>query len=377
MKGNYVEIGIDGFGGFEGANTIGSPVPAGMHFRSGTQHFGFMANPQMNSWAGSAYDGDFFTPGSPENGWGFEMDTAGGTSAMSYGNNCSYLQQIPGAITSWSYSAPQTICEWEGDDTTTSLHFKIYYDLDDANLFYITTISITNNSSSVVPDLYYYRNLDPDNNESISGDFTTQNTIVSQISMGGTNTSVNATQALPWISSFAFLAIDSNWVAGYGGFSNRDASDMYNGVGYTQTVGATNLADESIYLAYKVSNLAPGNTQSFKFASIFDTTSVTSAITALSLSTVSINNLPTDLPNVVSVYPNPFSDNTTIAIQPSVQFKNAEMIVYNVIGKEMIRVKDIQSHEFKFEKNKLSTGMYLYKLMNDGQEIATGKLIMK
>src|SRR4051812_8769863 len=73
IQGTYVEIGLDGSGGFEGCSILTSPPPAGMHYRSNTNLFGFVANPQMNGWASSAYDGDFFTPGSPENGWGFEI----------------------------------------------------------------------------------------------------------------------------------------------------------------------------------------------------------------------------------------------------------------------------------------------------------------
>lgn len=60
MKGNYVEIGIRGLGGFEGVDVTSSPVPAGMHLRSANNLFGFVANPQMNLWAGSSFDGDFF-----------------------------------------------------------------------------------------------------------------------------------------------------------------------------------------------------------------------------------------------------------------------------------------------------------------------------
>ena len=71
MNGTGVEIGINGAGGFEGVDTTVSPVPAGMHCRSNTVFFGFVANPQNNNWA--TFDGDFFTPGTPENGWGITI----------------------------------------------------------------------------------------------------------------------------------------------------------------------------------------------------------------------------------------------------------------------------------------------------------------
>jgi gliding motility-associated-like protein len=278
IKATSVEIGIAGAGGFEGCDVTVSPPPAGMHYRSGTNYFGFVANPQLNAWAGSAFDGDFFTPGSPENGWGFEI----GTSGISAGNNCSSLQQINGSITNWSHNFSCYSADWEGDYTSgTNLHFKINYFLQETDLYYTTTISITNNTASTIPDLYYYRNLDPDNNETISGDYTTQNTVVSQPGTGCNLAHVSATQTSPWNSYLGLAAIGSNWRSCYGGFANRDASDLWNGSGFTQTVGSTLFADEAIALAYKIQNLAPGATETIKFVVILDNASATNAINNL------------------------------------------------------------------------------------------------
>src|SRR6188768_1370359 len=76
-----LELGLDGQGGFEGCSITVSPPLPGMNYRSGNPLFGFVANPQVNLWA--TFDGDFFTPGTPENGWG--IDITGGVSAS---NNC-------------------------------------------------------------------------------------------------------------------------------------------------------------------------------------------------------------------------------------------------------------------------------------------------
>src|SRR5438309_2136011 len=78
IKGTNLEVGIVGIGGFEGVPTATSPPLPGMHPRSSTGFFGFVANPELDGWA--MFDGDFFTPGSPENGWGFEIGTSGGVS---------------------------------------------------------------------------------------------------------------------------------------------------------------------------------------------------------------------------------------------------------------------------------------------------------
>src|ERR1700746_1123646 len=185
IQGTSVEIGISGLGGFEGSNTTIAPAPAGYHGRSGgAALFGFVANPQLNNWLGSNYDGDFFTPGSPENGWGFQIGAATGSST-SKGNNSTGLQQINGAITGWNHTFNCYTADWEGDYTSaTDLHFHINYFLQQTDLYYTTTVSITNNTSATIPDMYYYRNVDPDNNETVGAGFTTQNTIVSQPGAG-------------------------------------------------------------------------------------------------------------------------------------------------------------------------------------------------
>ncbi|MCW3070375.1 MAG: hypothetical protein JWO44_265 [Bacteroidetes bacterium] len=443
IKGTGVEIGIDGNGGFEGCDITASPVPAGMHYRSNNPFFGFVSNPQNDGWTN--FDGDFFTPGSPENGWGYEIGTSGGPSGA---GNCASSNTFFGSIVNWSHVGTTYSADWEGYDTTgTNLAFRINYLLQETDLFYVTTVTVINNTAATIPSLYYYRNLDPDNNQSLSGDYTTQNTIVSQHVTGGTAVAeVNATQALPWFSSFTFVAADTNFVAGYGGFSNRDASDMYNGIGYTQTVSATNFADEAIYMAYLVQNLAPGDSATFKFCSVFDSSAVECAISALGVSLTTPGMVYVNSPafaltggtpaggtysgpgvtgnmfdpsatgagvfdviytytdsvagctgsaassihvdvaagvssqavtNAVSVYPNPFSTEATVAFSKDVKLSNAEFHVYDMIGKEVIRKTDIRSNTIRIEQGELTPGVYFYKFINDGKEIGSGKMLVK
>jgi hypothetical protein len=76
LIGNQVEVGIHN-NGHEGA-----PDLPGSNSRtnSSTDVFlGFVANPQNDGWVD--YDGDFFTPGAPENGFGLEIN------GVNYSNN--------------------------------------------------------------------------------------------------------------------------------------------------------------------------------------------------------------------------------------------------------------------------------------------------
>ncbi|MGD0711828.1 MAG: hypothetical protein ABR968_11700, partial [Bacteroidales bacterium] len=276
IKGTGVEIGIDGKGGFEGCDTTVSPVPPGMHCRTNTVFFGFVANPQNNAWA--TFDGDFFTPGTPENGWGITI----GANHTSAADNCDYLDQIPGSITSYQHIFNCYIVDWAG--SLNNIGVKIEYLLEETDLFYTTTVSITNNTAATIPDMYYYRNLDPDNNVTINGgDYSTLNTIVSQPGTGGCDIAhVSATQSVPWNSYVGFAAAGANWRASYGGFSNRSGYDMWTPTSaFTQTVGSSLLIDGAIQLSYRIQNLAPGATETFKFVVILDDASANQAINNL------------------------------------------------------------------------------------------------
>ncbi len=379
MKGNYIEIGINGVGGFEGVDTTLSPLLSGMHFRSGTTLFGFVANPQTDGWAN--FDGDFFTTGTPENGWGIQIGNVSG--AGGYSNNCNNPSNfgvpqidIPGSITSWYHSGASTTTVWDGNDSISGLHFKIKYTLGDTDLFYITTILLTNNSSTPINNIYFYRNLDPDNNVSINGNYSTNNTIISQYgNCSGCMARVSATQTLPWNSYFEFLAIDTGYVSGFGGFSNRNGYNMYSGgSGLVQTIGSTQNVDEAIYLAYKIDSLPISGNISFRFASIFTPNAVLAAIAALQ-SPIINSDKEIEKTIKVSIYPNPITDKAVISISDNIVLNNASIHFYDVLGTKIKSIV-IQSHEAILNKVDLSSGLYYYKLMNGGKQITAGKLIV-
>lgn len=287
IKGTSVEIGINGSGGFEGVDMSVSPPPIGMHPRTSTNFFGFVANPQLNSWA--TFDGDFFTPGSPENGWGVQFgNTSSGAGAS---NNCSNglgigtLLEIPGSITNYSQILDCISSDWEGNliNSSTNLHFKINYFLQQNDLFYTTTISITNNTSATIPLLYYYRNLDPDNNVEQTGDYSTTNTIENQPGSGSCDLAcVSATQSQPNNSYLALAGVGSDFRVSYGGFDNRSGVNIWNAAGnLTGTLNSSVTHDKAISLAYKIQNFLPGTTRTFKFVVILNASDKNKALSNL------------------------------------------------------------------------------------------------
>ncbi|HLP11631.1 MAG TPA: T9SS type B sorting domain-containing protein [Flavobacteriales bacterium] len=303
MQGAYIEIGVMGDYGYEGINTFTSAVPAGYHQRGPTNLFGFMANPQMNNWdnfpaaPGTAFDGDFFTPGSPENGWGFEIVTPSGLNPKG-SNNCAGVSSGGVAMSGSSLSYvidPATGCMTQNGqyDYTLSgydITFDITYKLKPNDVFYTTIVKVTNNGSATIPEFYYYRNVDPDNNQSLFGTFTTDNAIIAnptptcnKAHVQGVMTNVASSSSyipgFTWDAYLGFAAIGPNFKVSVGGFTNRDGSDIWNGTGgLTTTIGYTNTADEAISLAYQILNFAPGQTEEIKYVVILDAASADAAI---------------------------------------------------------------------------------------------------
>lgn len=258
MIGDYVEIGISEFG-YEGAPLdVGIPT----HYRGATGRLGFVANPAADGWV--EYNGDFYLPGSPENGFGLTYTVGGVT--LSKGNNATGLAEIPGSITDFSESVDSVMVEWVGV-TSDSLQLTVVYELKKDEHFYTTTMALANIGSNTFSDVYYYRNLDPDINQDILWGYTTLNTIESQAGMADDSVRVTAMQDVSWEAIMTFHAYGENWRGFSGGFSNRDGSLLWNGMGGINTTeGYAAMADQAIGIAYKVESLPPGRAGAVVFS---------------------------------------------------------------------------------------------------------------
>ncbi|NOQ75529.1 MAG: T9SS type A sorting domain-containing protein [Crocinitomix sp.] len=264
MKGDYVEVGISEKGREGAEEFIGDST---FHFRGGvgTHPWGFVANPQMDGW--DEYNGDFFTPGTPECGIGLTYTLLGTT--YNKGNNYDIFE-IPGEITDYTSTVDSVLVTWTG--MIDSLQVTLLYELQKDELLYTTTVSLTNLGGNTFTDVYYYDNFDPDNNQSIGGTFTTENTIESQSEMADDSVIVSAAQVSPWASEVFQLAYGADWKGAIGGFSNRSGEEIWNGYGFMDTTeGANTIADVAIALAHKTDIITPGKATetTFSYATAF------------------------------------------------------------------------------------------------------------
>lgn len=271
ILGDNLEIGINDRG-FEGAPRLVASHNRSNQGLGSPVYFGFVANPQLDGWG--SYDGDFFTPGTPENGFGLEIN------GINYSNNASGpIEQIPGSITSYNVVGDCVFIEWDGVVANVAVH--IVYRLITTELYYTTEVTLTNIGPVPLANVFYYRNLDPDNNVTIGGGYTTQNTIVAQPSPACEKALVTATQPGPWSSYIGLGAIGENFRVAHGGFANRDASNIWNGIGFSSLVGASVWNDAAIALGYKVETLAVGVPERFLFTVVLDASQIDAAIASL------------------------------------------------------------------------------------------------
>ena len=71
------------------------------------------------------------------------------------------------------------------------------------------------------------------------------------------------------------------------------------------------------------------------------------------------------------IYPNPFSSGATLAIDK--ELRNAELIIYNILGEKVRHLKNINSNIIFVEQGKLCVGQYEYRLVQESRIVVQGK----
>ncbi|MEQ9187787.1 MAG: hypothetical protein RLP15_08630, partial [Cryomorphaceae bacterium] len=306
LQGNYLEVGMAPCGVF------GSSVyaPSGYHTQ-GSSYLGFVADVDKDGWTNGtpAFIGDYFRPGSPEEGFSIEIN------GTNYGNFevCDEVD-ISGSFSSVNNSGATVSAVWTG--AVSGLNIVQVTEFDTNTVFFSTTVTLTNTNSYTLEDVYYMRNVDPDNEQPLTNSWLTNNTIEYQNPNSQHLALVSAT-ALTYGSVVALGAKDSRAKVSHGGFHNRSASQVYNATGSLNGSGTSYSVDQAISIAFDLGDLSAGEATCLTFFYMFDTTEYATALASTSFECInlSIQSSPSNLCQEDSFQVGYFLD--TANIQPT------------------------------------------------------------
>ncbi len=274
LQGNYVEVGVAPCGVY-GTDTM---AVAGYHPNTTIPGIGFVADPERDGWAthtvATMYDycGDYFVPGSPVEGWALTFD------GVDYINTDTYciLSEIPGGNVSHVTGMDEDTAVWVGSVMGMTVIQKTM--VPNNSVYFLTRMKLINTTGSTMTGVYYGRNVDPDNEQPWSGNFTTTNQILNQPVAG---VSIDALVSATGLDAGCYLGLgaqDSRAKVNFGGFGTIPAIDLFMGVGRTTTVGVTNVADEAVGLGFDLGNIAAGDSVEFSFVYILDSADLDTAM---------------------------------------------------------------------------------------------------
>ena len=273
LKGTYVEVGINHCGAYGS----GSLPPAGYHPSPFLPGLGFVADSDEDGWGTGtpAYCGDYFVPGSPVEGWGIQV---GATTWYNTDQYCSPFS-VPGSVTDYTYASGVYTGVWDGDVSSENLHITQTTTLPEDKAYFVTRILLCNEGATDLNDVYYMRNVDPDNDEPWSGDFTTDNIIVYQ-----PPTDPDALVTSEGLTYGCFLGLgarDLNARVTWGNFSTTAGTpqQVWNGlVGYSLSGSST--GDIANSISIYIPTIPAGECKCIAFAYILNVDDLDEALEA-------------------------------------------------------------------------------------------------
>ncbi len=383
LQGKYVEVGITPNGDY-GTNT----QPSGYHGNCGG--VGFVADPAMDGWTVGVppYEGDYFLPGMPFEGWELQVN---GQRMQAYnsGGGTTFTGPLTGSGSNVSYttSGSELIGTWLG--TFDSLQVKQETILDTLGLYFRMKITLTNTASTAKNNIYYLRTLDPDNDEKWpGGGFTTFNNIDHQVPDTTIVSATGLSSSAPYLglgtadtpATCLFytawplkITVDLDSILRHGsigtpatyGQGSWSAADIAIGlVNYVAHLSPADSATDSVYRTTSTAHKHPANSASFDFFYAFSPAAALAAIQATSHqfdsikttppSGLGVNNINTT--SEVKVYPNPSKN----VINITGLNKTDQISIYDMMGRQVNQQWPV-NHEGvnTFSMNNMATGAYI------------------
>jgi hypothetical protein len=367
---NFVEVAFQNCNGIFLVDTSEAQPPATWHRTVGNLA-GLVADPGQDGWSNGdpKYCGDYLAPGSPVDGFVLDYN---GSSLSNSGNAAGFSStcDLVGNNVYLNYGTSYGVNVWGASND--DLDMQVSSIIPRGHGFILQHIIITNRSGTDLRDIYYTRNMDPDNDQSMGGSFLTNNTVVlnnpadgiAHLTADGTSTPC----------SIQLYAEDSRARVSYGGFfPPLSAQDAYDGGPVYQQSGSLT-ADQAIQISFAIDDLADGESACFSYAIMFSDRELPLVGDLLgqlcgTVPSYSANELRTgawqDFENTLAkanglvLYPNP-SQGLVYIEGP---FTSGDMYrIFDLNGQVVAQGIVSTEQVFSLSVDDLSTGMYLVEL---------------
>jgi hypothetical protein len=308
LQQNRVEVGVAN----NGAYGTTESAPAGYHprcwpitptmfnpvtgvFAARMNALGFVADYDLNGWGPTwpipppslmpvPYIGDYFMPGTPQEGWAIEingqrcnaycgnyiMNGASGYTGGIISGVSQYVSNLGGLSRSF----------WEGNYGF--LNIKQVTTLRKEMLYFTGNIKLHNTGTDTMKNVYYMRTLDPDNDVSKTLNFDTKNKIVHKIPSIGNKVLVSS---ISTVNAYAYLGLGTidcrakPFIRINGLIPPTDSlallfSGTHPALQYTDSL----TADVGVGILFKIGTIAPGDSADLHFAYILNESMLDAAL---------------------------------------------------------------------------------------------------
>ena len=271
LQGTKVEVGVNHCGAY------GSQGAAPVGYHPTNVELGFVADWESDGWETGTpdYCGDYFVPGTPEEGWQVQI---GSSTWVNSNQNCS-PDDVPGDLIDYTYAGGIYTSVWQGNISSEDMSITQITTLPEDALYFVTRILLCNDGDTPLEDVYYMRNLDPDNDQPWSFDFTTYNEIVYQPPVD--DNALVTSEGLTYGCFLGLGARDTNARVAYGNFFTGDGTpeEVWTGTGGYSGSGSST-ADEANSISFYVPVINPGECKCVAFAYILNIDDLEEALEA-------------------------------------------------------------------------------------------------
>ena len=246
------------------------------------------------------YSGDYFVPGSPLEGWGISWRTgspSGSRTTRLMKGLVGYRQFTGSYSTECFASEGRASATWTGT-TDGVIQMLQSTSFDEDELFFTTSITITNTGSSPLYEFHYLRNVDPDQEQPHSGSYVTLNWVQYQPYVSGDPSGfvhpdypdtalVMATGTTHTQLALGLGAVHPQARANHFGFNNNDPEAAWsNSEWKSYSRSSKRRADQGINLVFRFPRIDPGASISFTWVYVLDESDLQKAIMGIEAVTI-------------------------------------------------------------------------------------------